>query len=178
MKRQFAITILTSCLLLLLSSCGGSDVPKPLDRAIQAAYQMTSAGMLEKSAFYALYPNGTPRQYVSFIFSDIGASEMPPVEGSGELSPEEAEFMPAGIMPVWPAGVGMTHSKPNPEMGMQVVWKWDDEQRKIILEGYVDPNNPPVIVQESDLPIVKPSGLARVAGQSTLETGARGQAFE
>jgi hypothetical protein len=124
-----------------------------------------------------MFPNGTPRQFVSFLFSDIGAAEMPLVENSGELEPEEEQSMRAGFMPRWPAGVGMTYSKPNPELGMQVVWKWDDAKRIIILEGYVDPRQPPVIIKESDLPIVKPSELARIAAETNLETGARIQRF-
>lgn len=138
-------------------------MPQPLERAVQAANQMTSAGMLEQSSFYVLYPNGTPSQFVSFIFSDIGASELPPVEGSGEISPDEEESMRSTYMPVWPAGVSMSPGRPNPELGMQVVWKWDDANRKIIIEGYVDPQNPPAIIQETDLPIVQPSMMARVA---------------
>jgi|WetSurMetagenome_2_1015567.scaffolds.fasta_scaffold101419_2 hypothetical protein len=178
MKPFIMMPFFLCCVSFILTSCGKNEIPQPLDRAIQTAYQMTSAGMLEHSAFYAIFPEGTPRQFVSFIFSDIGTAEGPPVEGSGEFDPEEEQSMRAAFMPIWPAGVGMTHSKPDPNMGMQVVWKWDDGRRIIILEGYADPNQPPVIIKESNLPIVKPSEMARIAAESSLETGGRAQRFQ
>jgi hypothetical protein len=178
MKLKSLFAVLLIGMFFVLFSCTGNKVPEPLERAIQAAEQMTSPGMLEKSAFYAIFPNGSPKQFISFIFSDIGASEMPPVEGSGELHPDEEASMRSAYMPIWPAGVKMTHSKPNPSLGMQVVWKWNDAKRTIILEGYSDPEQPPVVVREVGLPIVQPSELARVAAQSNIEMGARVQAFE
>jgi hypothetical protein len=177
MKRVSILFISIFVMDFLLCSCAGENIPKPLERAIQAAEQMTSRGNLEQSAFYAIFPQGTPQQFVSFLFSDIGAAERPPVEGSGELSQDEEESMRNAYMPIWPAGIGMTHSKPDAELGMQVVWKWDDSRRVIILEGYVDPTQPPVIVRETDLPIVQTSEIARLSGQSATETGGRSQGF-
>jgi hypothetical protein len=164
--------------LLLLAACSSTDIPEPLDRALQSAEQMTSRGWLESSAFFAIFPDGTPRQYVSFLFSDAGAAERPPVEGGGEMSPDEETSMRSIGQPVWPANVGMTHSKANPTLGMQVVWKWDDARRMIILEGYVDPKQPPAVVRETPFPSgVRPSDLARMSAQSLLEQGGRAQGF-
>ena len=177
MQRVFIFVFFIFSASLINLSCAGENIPKPLYRALQTAEQMTSKVWLESSAFYALFPDGTPRQYVSFLFSDIGAAEMPPVEGSGELQPEEEESMRSGFMPLWPAGVRMTYSKPNPSLGMQVVWKWDDARRIIILEGYNDPTQPAVIIRETDLPIVQPSEIARMTAQSHAETGGRAQSF-
>jgi len=177
MKTNIFQTFFFMTALSFLPSCA-DDVPEPLDRAIQAAEQMTSASMLERSAFYAIYPQGTPQQFVSFLFSTIGAAERPPIEGSGEISPDEEESMRNIYLPVWPAGVSMTHSTPKADLGMQVVWKWDNGQRKLILEGYADPKQPPVIVRETDLPIVQPSPMARMAAESALEMGGSAQAFQ
>jgi hypothetical protein len=162
---------------IVLFSCESNKIPEPLERALQTAEQMTSKGMLEQSAFYAIFPEGTPRQFVSFLFSDIGAAERPPVEGSGEINPEDQETLLRGKMPVWPANVGMTYSNPDTALGMQVVWKWDDAQRMIILEGYLDPAQPPVAIRKTSLPIVQPSGVSRLAGKSQQEMGGRSQAF-
>jgi hypothetical protein len=162
---------------IILFSCTSDKIPEPLERALQTAEQMASKGMLEQSAFYSIFPEGTPHQFVSFLFSDIGAAERPPVEGSGEINPEDQELVPRGLMPVWPANVGMTHSNPDTALGMQVVWKWDDAQRMIILEGYVDPTQPPVAIRKTVLPIVQPSVISRLAGKSQQELGGRSQSF-
>jgi hypothetical protein len=161
-----------------LASCGSPDIPEQLERALQSAEQMTSRGWLEGSAFFALYPDGTPKQYVSFVFSDIGAAERPPVEGSGEASPDEEHSMRSLGHPVWPAGVSMTHSKPDPALGMQVVWKWDDSRHMIILEGYADPQQPPVVVRETPFPSgIQPSAIARITAGASQEQGGRSQGF-
>jgi hypothetical protein len=86
--------------------------------------------------------------------------------------------MRQAFMPVWPEGVGMTHSRPDPKLALQVVWKWDNERRMIILEAYADSQSPPLEVRETSFPtFVQPSELARIAGESNLETGARAQSF-
>jgi hypothetical protein len=162
---------------ILLFSCESNKIPEPLERALQTAEQMASKGMLEQSAFYAIFPEGTPSKFVSFLFSDIGAAERPPVEGSGEINPDEQEMHIRGMMPVWPANVGMTYSNPDTGLGMQVVWKWDDAKRMIILEGYVDPTQPPVAIRKTELPVVQPSEISRLAGKSQQELGGRSQGF-
>jgi hypothetical protein len=141
---------------------------------MKVAGQMISPGMLERSSFYAIFPNGSPRQFVSFLFSDIGAAEMPPVEGSGEMSPEEESM---SFMPIWPAGVKMTYLEPKEALGYQIVWKWNDTERLIILEGYSDAKQPPIVIRKIKLPVVQPSEMARLTGESLLETGGRAQAF-
>ncbi len=161
-----------------LMACSEDPLPPQLARAMQAAEQMTSEGWLERSMFFAVFPEGTPKQYVSFLFSDMGAAERAPMEGSSELSSEEESSMQHLLMPVWPAGIGMTHSKPDSKMTAQVVWKWDNERRMIILEAYADSQSPPLEVRETSFPtFVQPSELARIAGESNLETGARAQSF-
>ncbi len=164
--------------LFFLAACSDDPLPPQLDRAMQTAEQMTSEGWLERSTFFVVFPEGMPKQYVSFLFSDLGAAERPPVEGSGELAPDEEHSMRQAFMPVWPAGVGMTHSRPDPKLALQVVWKWDNERRMIILEAYADSQSPPLEVRETSFPtFVQPSELARIAGESNLETGARAQSF-
>jgi hypothetical protein len=152
----------------LMLSCGQeSDAPPELETTIRVFTRMTSPVMLQNSMFYAVFPQGTPRQYVSFLFSDLGVAEWPPPEGVEEDVPEEH----------LPANVAVTHTRPDTARGLQIVIRWDDERRMILFEGYIDPRMPPVIRRETDLPVVRPSDLARVAAQANLETGARAQAF-
>ncbi|GEM_PF-1577222 len=171
-------TLLLALCMSFLMACSEDPLPPQLDRAMQTAEQMTSEGWLERSTFFVVFPEGTPKQYVSFLFSDLGAAERPPAEGSGELASDEEHSMRQAFMPVWPAGVGMTHSKPDPNLTFQVVWKWDSDRRMIILEAYADPQSPLLEVRETPFPtFVHPSDLARIAGESNLETGARAQSF-
>lgn len=170
--RAFALLAVTFC------ACSSDSIEPKLEQALQTAEQLTSEGWLERSMFFAVFPQGTPRQYVSFLFSDMGAAESPPVQGSGEFGREEEESMGRTFMPVWPAGVGMSHTRPDPKMDMQIVWKWDDVRRTIILEAYLNAKSSPVAVRETPFPTyVRPSELARLAGESNRETGARMQSF-
>src|SRR5512136_1901409 len=93
MYTRVRLSLIAAMTILGVASCSAPEIPESLDRALQCAEQMTSRGWLEGSAFFALFPDGTPRQYVSFLFSDIGAAERPPVEGSGETSPDEEQSM-------------------------------------------------------------------------------------
>jgi hypothetical protein len=152
----------------LVGSCAiESEAPPELERAIDAFIRMTSPAMLRNSMFYAVFPDGTPRQYVSFLFSDLGTAEWPPAEGVEEGLPGQS----------LPPNVAVTHTGPDTSRAMQVVIRWDDERRMILFEGYADPLEPPVIRRETDLPVVRPSDAARLAAQGILEMGGRAQAF-
>jgi hypothetical protein len=152
----------------LVGSCAmESEAPLELERAIDAFVRMTSPAMLRNSMFYAVFPNGTPKEYVSFLFSDLGAAEWPPAEGVEEGLPGQC----------LPPNVAVTHTGPDTSRAVQVVIRWDDERRMILFEGYADPREPPVVRRETDLPVVRPSDAARLAAQGILEMGGRAQAF-
>ena len=160
--------LLSFLVVFLVGSCATeSHAPPELEMAIAAFTRMTSPAMLRNSMFYAVFPAGTPRQYVSYLFSDLGVAEWPPVEGVEEALPGQC----------LPSNVAVTHSRPDPSRKMQVVIRWDDERRLILFEGYADPLKPPVIRRETSFPVVRPSVLARLAAQGNLEMGGRAQAF-
>jgi hypothetical protein len=56
--------------------------------------------------------------------------------------------------------------------------KWDDGRGVVILEGYLRPEEPPVLIREIELPHVQSANeLARLTAQSHLEMGGTFQAF-
>jgi hypothetical protein len=61
----------------------------------------------------------------------------------------------------------------------QIVLKWDDAGGTVILEGYLDPQQPPAMTKRLTLPRnVIPDAVAQAVVQSNLEMGMSFQAFE
>ena len=72
-----------------------------------------------------------------------------------------------------------THSKPDPKLGKQVVLKWDDAKRIVIVEAYLDPAQQPDFVWEILLPKISSADeMAHLSAQSQLEMGASFQSFK
>lgn len=127
--------------------------------------------------FPVVLPNGTARQWVSYYFSTMGSAEHPPSEE--HAAEEEVQMSRAARMPLWPKGVAVVHTEPNPTFGRQVVLKWDDARAVVIVEAYVDPAFPPDIVREIKLPKVTAANeLPRISAQSQLEMGGTYQSFK
>ncbi|MFC1538032.1 hypothetical protein ACFL6H_01285 [Candidatus Latescibacterota bacterium] len=131
--------------------------PKPeattLERAANAVHWMISPVNLSRSQFTVAFPNGKPSDYVNYMFSDMGVSEWPAYEDSGEFRLDELKAM---RIPFFPAGVHVSQLEPDPEFGAQIVIKDDDSRDVVIVEGYSDPSQPPVMTRERELPNVKP----------------------
>jgi len=51
-------------------------------------------------------------------------------------------------MPFLPSGVSLVPDKPDMDKGQQVVVRGDDERQMMIVEGYLDPQDAPVLVKE------------------------------
>lgn len=173
-----SISRITPILLpLLWIACSGESNPPELVQGARVVKWMMAEKNLERSAYAYLLPNGTPRQFVSYLFSSIGSAEWPMEEESNEgISQEEAQAI---RMPLLPKGVRFTHSKPNPSFGKQIVLKWDDARNVVIVEGYLDPTLPPDLTREFTLPkVVSTNPLAKIAAESNLEMGATYQAFK
>ncbi len=156
-------------------SCSDSSVPGDLEQATLLVAHFTTPSVLENSTFPVVLPNGTPKQFVSWLFSQMGVAEWP-------LTREGAmrEFGEPGIpgMPALPDSVAYHHTKPDSTQGKQIVVKWNDERGVVIVEGYLDPKQPPVFVREYVLPkVTSTNEMARITAQSNIETGGSFQAF-
>lgn len=144
---------------LLLAACGGGG-PKDLSDAAEAVRDQVRPMNLRRSMFVVVYPECRASDYVSYYFSDFGAAEMP--------GPDTDEY---GVRRV-PDGVAVRASEPDPGAGRQIVLSHDDSANELVVEGYTDPAQAPVL--ERRFKIVKPD--LTPDERRMLEAFARGNA--
>jgi len=150
-----------------------------LEQAAGAIEQMVSPFQVQRCSFYVVLPNGTPRQFVSWFFSSMGTAEWPPVDEASEFGDDERASMKQAGMLLRPKDVSYRHTNPDPAVRKQIVLKWDDGDGTVILEGYLDPQQPPAMTRRLKLPRnVIPDAVAQAVVQSNLEMGMSFQAFE
>lgn len=156
---------LQACLLLALSACGG-DRPEGADDATllqleAVARHLTGPRHLRASAYPDIRTSDRPSELVSFLFSDIGVAEWPPVDSgpataSGPLvvqtSEMEREQMRSTRTPMFPADGALVHARPDLRIGKQLVLSGDDSSGEIVAEAYLDPNQPPAYTRRWTLP--------------------------
>jgi hypothetical protein len=56
-------------------------------------------------------------------------------------------------IPYLPSGVSLVSNKPDMDRGQQVVVRGDDERQMMVVEGYLDPQETPVLAQEWRFPL-------------------------
>lgn len=176
-KEVLALAVL---LQLGLTACSPPAPPAPpeLEAGAEVVHFMMLPRNLSRSTFTAVLPNGTPRQFVSWLFSDLGAAEWPESEAMAESDPMVKEQAQAIRAPLVPKNVAFFHTAPHPGKGKQMVIKWDDARRVVIVEGYVDPEKPPVLVREWEFPQVSSADpLAQQSAQSAIQAGGSYQSF-
>ena len=166
-------------LALILPACSKKD-PDVLDleRAASTVEQMVAPLFAPRTSFFVVLPNGSPKQFVSWYFSSMGVAEWAPVDDPSELNKDERDAMRQIGMALRPKDVYYRHSMPDPKVRKQLVLKWDNAEETVILEGYVDPEQPPLISRSFKLPRrVVPNEATRLFVQSNLETGMTYQSF-
>jgi hypothetical protein len=148
------------CLVILLTACHANKpalelAPNNLKQAARVVEHMLEPRQLSRSAFSVVFAEGTPSQFVSFMFSDIGTAEWPDSEAMAEQNPMLREQAQAIGAPLIPKGVAIIARAPSPKSGKQIVVKADDGRGVVIVEGYTDPTLGPVLVREYRVPKVK-----------------------
>jgi len=172
-------TIMLSCLITAFSSglvaCSSPTPSQPpqLVQAAKAIRSMSSAKKLPRSMFMGAFQDGgTAKQYVSYLFSSMGMSEWPlPFDA------EEAQDMRAARITLLPQDVAIVPRKPDSSKGMQLVINYDNGRGMIIVQGYTDPKQAPVLEQEWSLPTVQPDPTAKMYFESNLGLGMKYQSF-
>ena len=119
-----------------------------LRKAIAVVRYMSAPRQLKRSAFQATYPEGSPKQFVEWMFSPMGSAIWPPVEGGGEFSPEEEKMIRKTGIHFLPSNVSLVFDEPDENRGQQLVVRGDDERKLLVVEGYLDPQDSPVLVKE------------------------------
>jgi hypothetical protein len=164
--------------MLVLPACSKDPNVQELKRAARVIEQLVAPFYASRTSFFVVLPNGTPRQFVSWFFSPMGVADWPPTDEPSELSQEEIDAARQTGMALRPKDVQYRHSSPDMSAGKQIVLKWDDADGTVVLEGYVDPGQPPVYTTSFKLPKnVVPDQLARLTTQSNLELGMAYQSF-
>jgi hypothetical protein len=167
MNIRNLFTVLLLAFALVGCGSGLSGASPELEQAVRAVRHMTAPNQLSRSAFFAAYENGTPSQYVSFLFSDIGAAEWPVA-----TSADEAEAMRAARIPVFPDNVLLTRDSPSSQAKPQLVIRGDDRRGMIVVEGYKTPGKPPVLREEWALAKVSPAPGVREIFDDQVRQGA------
>lgn len=141
-------------LLLSFLACS-NPAPPDVEQAIRVVRYMSSANQLRRSSFLAAYSKGKPSQFVTWMFSPFGFVEWPYFQSFAESDPVAMEEAKSIRMPLVPDSVAIVPNFPDTKKGRQVVVKADDERGMIIVEAYMDSQEPPLIVQEWKFPKVK-----------------------
>jgi len=124
------------------SSAG--DYPQ-LERAGHVVRYMSTPSQLQRSSFIAFYPEGKPSDFVSWMFSEMGAAGWPPSEW--ELDPMEQEGLRTAGIPIIPKDVRI-YSRLKKDGSKQIVVKADDGRGLLLIEGYLAPEQPPVVTKQ------------------------------
>ncbi|MBL8519010.1 MAG: hypothetical protein JNM76_18770 [Betaproteobacteria bacterium] len=141
MHRRRVIALIA---VLLAAACGKPpSPPADLEQAVAVVGYLASSRYINRSMYSATFETGTPSEFISFLFSSLGAAERP--------EPSSARQPGASGPPTWPDDVGFHALTPRPGGGKQVVVTADDARGKIIAEGYVDPTAKPVLRREFDM---------------------------
>jgi len=158
MARHRTLTAALSMVMLFgTAGCScGPDLPPDLEKAFYAMKSTCSARHLSRSMYSAAFPDGKPSQFVSYLFSDMGVAEWPPL-GGGE-NPLEDEMVPSLTGEVGAStGPGIYPRAPDADGGPQVVIAFDDAAGEVIFEAYIDPTKKPARRETCKLPKVEPA---------------------
>lgn len=121
--------------LALVAGCSNSSAPPAdLSAAVAVVGYLAGPRHVGVSMYSATAETGTPSEFVSYLFSTMGAAERPESYRLDEKD-EGQRGGPLG----WPEGVGFYPLKPEPRGGKQVVIFPDDARGMTIAEGYADP---------------------------------------
>ena len=132
---------------LTIASCGEQEPEEPIElrRAAAVVKYIMAPHHLRGSSFLAVFPEGKPSDFVIWMFSTFGTSEWPPREDGDPMELEQAKSI---RMPVIPKDVYLVPREPDPEKRKQLVIKSDDPRGLIIIEGYLNPHEPPALRRE------------------------------
>lgn len=141
---------------LIIGSLACQDPPPPppqdLTDGARVIREMMRSRHLEAAGFFESYPDPKPSDFVSYINSETSVFLWPPREDSpfaDEIESEQSRSIGEGIIP---KGIAYRRNRPDPDGGLQVVYRADDESGEVIVEAYIDPNAEPVFVRRWRLP--------------------------
>ncbi len=138
-----------------LKNCCEPEGDPGLRKGIQLVRYLSDPREIKRSSFLMVYPEGKPSNFVKWMFSPMGTAQWTPPNLSLEM--EEMESIPTQPfgMPMLPQDTKLFPFKLNAEFGKQVVVKSDDAAGLILVEGYLNANGPPEIIDSWPLELPK-----------------------
>lgn len=150
---------------MLLGSCSPPN-DMALIQAMEAARGLGQAAHLQRSCFYWIYPQGQPTDFVSYLFSDLGAAEWPIA-----LDPDAtAEMHAVGITPL-PEGVRFSADQRQHRDRKELVLTANNGAGHIELVSYLPGVDKPYRQATFTLAAVSPDDLTQQFCQAALESG-------
>lgn len=170
---------------MMMAGCGVEPTDPELRQAARAMHQMTTRSILSRSCFYVAYPDGSPSDFVDYLFSPLGAAEWPPRDGrtapGEELSPDqaimretmafEAEQAKAAGLAVLPGSVRISRMQRRDPTAKELVLRPDDSKGVVVATGYMANQSEPVTASEWKLPTGSPDQGVRQVCNSNIEMG-------
>lgn len=132
----FFIAVLGIYFYFVKSSGTLSESEELVSAANAIGYYLTPAH-LSRSQFSAAYDNPKPSDFVSYLFSGMGAAEFPAV--GGVMDEYERESLIMARQPVPPRDISYVSRFVDTLKNKQIVVKFDDSRGVVIAEGYSDP---------------------------------------
>ena len=117
----------------IFAGCHGPAQSK-LQQAGEVVSYFLTPSRLARGCFPIKYPDRLPSDFLEHFFIDLGVI---------------AE-------PMTPKGVAFFQDKPDGRFGIQIVLRADDENKRIIGEGYAKPDGPIVYRETWEIPAVDP----------------------
>lgn len=128
------------------------SVNPELKKGFRVVRYLSAERQLKRSSFMALKER-KPSKFVEWMFSPMGSAEWPPWEDSHlEFDSEELKAMKKIGVPLIPKNVALVPLEVDLEKGRQIVVGADDPKRILIIEGFINPKNPPVLKEEIPFP--------------------------
>ncbi len=169
LRRLLALT-----LAVFLFACANGEPPE-LAQAADAFEDMLKPVNFSRSMYVVAFSDGTPSQYVSYLFSDMGSAEWPPSEAwADDMLREQMAAIGQSLLP---ADVAIVSLSPDLGHDKQLVISFDDEQGVVIATGYLDPVSEPVLTRTWKLPEVEPAPGVEMIYRANLESGMSAQSF-
>ena len=147
----------------------------PLDpelrQAVSVVRHMAQPQHLSRSAFGAVLPHQQPNEWVSYLFSEMGAAEWPMRDDwADDTVVEQHQAIGA---PLTPGAGRFVPWKRDRSAGKQLVVAGDDVTGEIELTAFLDPDEEPVWTARFELPEVIPEPLATRIAASNRDLGMR-----
>lgn len=134
-----------------ISECSKQPGSYEIRTGQRIMYQIAGSQTLEKAGFYEAHPDGTPSDFVAFVQSRRGAKLWPSGASSDDgFEPSYRQTSsnriekPAAL--TFAAHQRTSYDKP------QIVYRPDDANQKLIVEGYDPGRDEPAFVYDFDFP--------------------------